>query len=309
MQLTRHALAESIKQEILADMEARQEDMEQNRNRQSSLSQRYNEPPDYNTFFRNNPGRVDRERLKRELLMDLQEKAGEYHYSPPVHYRTPPAALNPLNPYDHAVLQDIKREAMAELEMRQAARHAEMYGYGHMVSDRNLNKMIGQRYRTLQNIREDLKKELEAIRAIENKTASITDPYVKEIASSVVTQAREQGVSLDEVLTRLDRQGGQKENLRQRASKMLNVGQRKGFLYGAGAAILAAMLYPSAKQSLHLLAVKTMEGGMDLADRTKSLVSRAKDGFEDIVTEANLRNFQGESTDGNHQANINTLEE
>lgn len=317
-QYTDRTLVESIKREVLAAMEHRQEAIEQGRHKQEDFQRRemsgehgmYQQKPrpadmetrqeamEQNRYIQGTPGerlnRADIERLKREILLDLQEEAGEYQYPPPGYYGTPPAALSPLNPYDQAVLDSVKRELLAGLEMRRAARHAEMYGYGNLVSDRSLNNMIEQRYRTLQNLRGDLRKELGALRAIEKQTASTADPHVKEIARSIVTQAREQGVPLDEVIKSLNGPSGIKENWRQRTFKVLNTGQRKGFLYGIGAAILAAMLYPPARQSLHSVAVRTMEGGMDLADRTRSLVSRAKEGIEDIVAEANFRSLQGE---------------
>ncbi|OPZ74606.1 MAG: hypothetical protein BWY80_00524 [Firmicutes bacterium ADurb.Bin456] len=67
----------------------------------------------------------------------------------------------------------------------------------------------------------------------------------------------------------------------QRLWEALGSGQHKGFAYGIGVAVLAALLWPTVKQGLHSVAVQSMEGGMGLADRARSVASHFKEDFRD----------------------------
>lgn len=301
--LTRNnALTEQIKQEVLAEMEAGEDFFEPGHYRQPMYGRGFRSPEvsgDGSAHARR-VSPADIGRIKREILLDLQDELAEQQYHGAGYYRVSPA----LSPYDRAVVESVKNELLAGLEARQAARYAGMYGYGNLVSDRNLNKMIDQRYRTLQDIRNDLRRELESLRDIESRGISSSDPHVRSAAGAIAAEAREQGFSLDEVLRKLNGNGAMKTGWLQRMSNLLNTGQRKGFVYGVGATILAAMLFPPVKESMRSVAVRTMEGGMELADRARTMVSRAKEEIEDIVAEANFKNMQDRSIE-----DMNTLEE
>ena len=261
MQETNRGLVESIKQEILSDPVFNE-----------TLGQgRYNNSKKVNNQF----GQIDLERIKREVLNDLQ---GEL----PVNRGNGAISdASPINPYDQAIADSVKKELLADMRAREAQRMADLHGYGDIVSDQNIGRMIQQRHRTLQDIRRDLAKELDAIQAIENRAGVNIDPQIRDIARSIVAEARGQGVSINEVKQKLlGSNGTVGSGWFQRVLETLGSGQRKGFAYGIGAAILAAMLWPTIKQSLHSVAVQSMESGMGLADRARSVM----DGFGNDFT-------------------------
>ncbi len=185
------------------------------------------------------------------------------------------------NAYDQAIADSVKEELLREMRARQVTRQAEMHGYGDIVSDRNINKMIRQRHRTLQDIRGDLLKELDAIQAMENGAGSAADPYIQDVARSIVEEARGRGLSINEVKQKLADNGAAGSGWFQRMFEALGAGQRKGFAYGIGAAVLAAILWPTFRQGLHSVAVQSMEGGMGLADRARSVATHLRDDFRD----------------------------
>lgn len=274
------AKAEGAERAKMKEMEVSRQVMEdygQHRPRAGENTQM----PGWNQVFGGNrPSRADLERIKREILVDLhrdmhREMEEQYAYPyPEPEYKV----QRPLSHYDRTVAESVKRDLLDDLEARRAARYAEMYGYGHLVSDRNLNQMIKHRYGTLRDIKGDLKKELEALRDIENRIVSIQDPQVRELAHSIVMEARRQGLTLDEVLNRVNQQEGiNKSGWRQQISNMWNHGNGKSFLFGAGAAVLVGMLLPAARRNLHEVAVRTVEEGMDLVDKTKNVFNWGQD--------------------------------
>lgn len=296
MQASRQLLKENIKQEVLAELDAQYD----------TYGQPWHRGPEYGSsgmgrlggVFSPSLSRADMNRIKREVLIDLQDEIPSNRYSAQERHRGYETAYTPMSSYDQVIANSVKNELLAEMEAQRTAMHANLHGYGQIVSDRNLNNMIEQRYRTLQEVRNDLKREIEAINSMQNQTTT-SDPYVRELAYSIVREARGQGVSMDEVIKRLEGQnattGNMMSNWRQRMSGMINTGQRRGFLYGIGAAVLAAIIYPSIRRNMHEVAVRTVEGGMGLTDRARTAMSRAKEGMEDIIAEAQFNNFQEES--------------
>ncbi|NQS75975.1 MAG: hypothetical protein HQP61_05975 [Peptococcaceae bacterium] len=287
MQETNRVLVESIKQEILSDPVFNE-----------ALGQgRYNN----NRKANNQYGQIDLERIKKEVLTDLR---GEL----PVNRGNETVSdTSPINPYDQTIADSVKKELLADMRAREALRQADLHGYGDIVSDQNIGRMIRQRHRTLQDIKRDLAKELDTIQAIENRAGVNIDPQIQDIARSIVTEARGQGVSINEVKQRLlGSNGTVGSGWFQRVLETLGLGQRKGFAYGIGAAILAAMLWPTVRQGLHSVAVQSMESGMGLADRARSVMDGfgndfttefGGDGSEAVKGEHN--SCQGESFQGN----------
>ncbi|MHB1125472.1 MAG: hypothetical protein ACYC2T_00725 [Bacillota bacterium] len=274
----RRALMEAIKKDIFQELEARRPYAPFGQNQGAYRSRRKSLSP------------AEVERIKREVLMDLQGEFDDDYYRPEVRgYRNAPGMY--ANPYHKAVVESVKNDVIMEMEAYNAAQRAAAFGYGNMVSDQNLHKLVNQRFQAMENTKRDLRKELEAIRNIENKTAN-SNPYIQEMAGSIIKEAREQGMSLDEVIKILNGQSGLKSNWRNRAADWLGIGQRKGFFYGVGATLLAAMIFPAVNRNMHSVAVRTIEEGMDLADKARSFVVRAKEGFEDIMAEATFKTLQ-----------------
>ncbi len=137
-------------------------------------------------------------------------------------------------------------------------------------------------------------RELDVIQAGVGGAAVAADPYIQDMARSVVAEARRQGVSINEVRQKLSGSDAAGPGWFQSLSGALGAEQRRGFFYGIGAVVLAAMIWPFARQSFRSLAVQSMEGGMELADRARSVVCRAREEIEDIVAEARFKNLQEE---------------
>lgn len=274
MQPTRQTLKQDLKQEILAELQHRNQDIYV-----SDYYQTYAPEDRYrgNMEYRPELHPADIDRIKREVMLELQEEIPVYQHSGPGDHRVYPSSAYAADAYKRTIVDSMKNELLAEMEAERATRTAEMYGYGKLLSDQKLNRMIDQRYRTFDNLKGEIRKELAAIKSTENRRAGTADPYIRDIAQSIAMEAREQGVPLDEVLQRLDRTGSRNMGWLGRMSGMMNVGQRKGVVYGIGAALLVYLLWPSARRNLHSVAVRSMEEGMALAERARSLVNRNKD--------------------------------
>ncbi|MHB1421536.1 MAG: hypothetical protein ACYCX4_18485 [Bacillota bacterium] len=266
------ALMEAIKQDIIQELESQRPSTH---TRQKSYPEASGQGA-YRSGPRQSWGPADMERIKREVLRDLQGDLEDQNYYPSNH---------------RALVDSVKNEVIAEMEAYNAAQRAATYGYGNQYTNQNLNKMVDQRYRVIENTKRDLRRELEAIRNIENKTTA-SNPYVREMAGSIIKEAQEQGMSMDEVIKILNGQGSSKSNWRYRMTDWLSIGQRKGFFYGVGTTLLAAMIFPAVNRNMRSVAVRTLEEGMDLADKARSFVVRAKEGFEDIVAEATFNSIQ-----------------
>lgn len=186
-------------------------------------------------------------------------------------------------PYDRAIIDSIKSELRAEMVEERAEDLAKMAGYGHIVSDRNINNMINQRYQAIEDVRGQVIKELEAIRKMERQRAT-TDPRVREIADAIVVQAGNQGVPLDQVIQNI-KMNPPNVGMWQRITNVLNQGQRKGFLWGVVAALATYYLVPSARKNIHSVAVRSMEEGMDLMDKARSFMGKDHEDFEPDIDE------------------------
>lgn len=245
--------------------------------------------------------------VKREILAELQQ--GNYHrppydgyhqspyssypstlnnlgYSTNAHYSSSQGYSNPpylsnlsyyndisphsLNHTYQIMKESVKDEILAEIQAQRTQQMAQMYGFDQILSDQKIQNMIEGRYRTLETMKAEIKKELQSIQRMENQRTA--DPYVRQVANSLVMEARQQGVPLEQVLQSLDQKSAPGTGIMGRMSSMLNSGQRKGFLYGIGAAVLFNLIWPSARNNLHSVAVRTMEGGMSIANRAKSFM-------------------------------------
>ncbi len=217
--------------------------------------------------------------IKQEVMRDIQEEMhdGGYHSMAPV-----------PDPYNRTIMDSVKNQLLAEIEVERSNRIAQASGYGQFLSDRNINRAIDQRYRTLDQIRDEVRKELQAINRLEKRSVN-TDPQIRDIAHTIAWEARSQGMPLEEVIRQLNTAPGQGLGWWNRVTSMVNTGQRRGFLYGVGLAAIVALLWPSARNNLHSVAVRSLEEGMSLADRARSFVGRKQEtmdtGFASVQTD------------------------
>jgi len=181
------------------------------------------------------------------------------------YYNNTPYSADPT----YQIMKDsIMNEVLSEIQAKKVNQLAQLYGYDRILSNQSIQQMIDERYRTLENLKTDIKKELQSIQRLENQRT--TDPYIRQAANSLVMEAGRQGVPLDQIIQNLDQKGTPGTGVMSKMSNILSTGQRKGFLYGLGAAVLVYLLWPSARNNLHSVAVRTMEEGMSAAKRAKS---------------------------------------
>ncbi len=273
MQATRQALKQDIKQEVLAEIQRRNHAGYPDGYMYQPQSSYYADYYPLSRPYNSGLSRPEVDRIKREVLQDLEDEMQEYPHPVP-RPRTYPGSIPGWSSHDRNIIESIKTELLSEMEGMRSARMADTYGYGQILSDRKLNRMIDQRYNSLDNVRSDIRKELDQIRKMESRRSP--NPYIRDIAQSIAMEAREQGVPLEQVMQNLNTNSAG-TGLWGRMIGSLNTGQRRGFLYGLGAALLAYLVWPSARNNLHSVAVRSLEEGMSLADRARSFVSRTKD--------------------------------
>jgi hypothetical protein len=284
---SRREMVDSVKTDVMAQIEAEQEALE----RQREMAERYNDSVPAGTRWdrRLTPG--ERQRIKEEVLWELRPDPDGY--SPAYYGQGSGVPYSRPSAVDRVIVENIKNELMAEMEAGQMRRTGTTVdNWRNFLSDRNIDRMIQQHYRNLGALRGDIRRGLESVRDIDNRVNSISDPQVREAVGAIIREAREEGLSLDQVIRRLN--DGTGTGWGRRAGDWFGSSQGRGFLWGIGATVVAAMLFPVTRKGLRNIAVKTMEGTMDMADHAKMAFGRTKEGFEDMIAEANFHSMQEE---------------
>lgn len=196
------------------------------------------------------------EDVKREVLDDLRQRR---HFTP---------AENHL--YE-SIKDSVKNEIWAQMEMEQANQLARYHGLDQSLSDRRLEKMVHDRYRTIDSMKADLKKELLALQRMETRRSR--DPQVREIADVLVEESQRRGIPMEHLIAGLDRKSPMGTGMTNRLSGILNSGQRTGFLYGMGTAVLCYLLWPAARNNMRSMALRSIEEGVSMVDQVKNFVS------------------------------------
>ncbi|HZK17846.1 MAG TPA: hypothetical protein VFD15_00895 [Clostridia bacterium] len=199
--------------------------------------------------------------VKREVLAELRQvnSTGGSH---------------PYNPYTgdqmyQSIKDSVKKDVLAEFEAQQMDRVAEMYGLNRSLSDRKLQRMIDDRYRDVERMKQDIKKELLTLQ----KEGRASDPHIRQTAGILAEEGQRRGVPFGQLVAGLDKKTASGTGVMDKISEMLNTGQRRGFLYGLGSAVLCHLLIPSLRGNMRSIAVRSVEEGMSMVDRAKSFVS------------------------------------
>ncbi|HHU76645.1 MAG TPA: hypothetical protein GXZ24_07130 [Firmicutes bacterium] len=209
--------------------------------------------------------------VKREVLAELR-RGSETNMPRGTGARYRPGSYPPpvTDKAGQAIRDSVKNEILAEIQAQRADQMAQAYGLGNTLSDHRIQQAIDARYRTIDNMKEDIKKELLAMQKIETQRAR--DPHISQIAGTLAEEARRQGIPLEQVMQSLDQKTLKNPGMMGKLTDMINTGQRKGFLFGIGAACLIYLLWPSAKNNLRSVAVRSVEEGMSMVDRAKTFV-------------------------------------
>lgn len=283
----RREMVDSVKAGVMAQIEAEQEALE----RQREMAGRYNYSVPTGTRWdrRLTPG--EHQRIKEEVLWELRPDLDGY--SPAYYGQGSGVPYSRPSKVDRVIVEHIKNELMTAMDAGQMRRTgAAMEHWRNILSDRNIDRMIQQHYRNLGALRGDIRRGLESVRDVENRVNSISDPQVREAVGAIIREARDEGLSLDQVIRRLN--DGVVTGWGRRVGDWFGSSQGRGFIWGIGATVVAAMLFPVTRKGLRNIAVKTMEGTMDMADQARAAFGRTKEGFEDMIAEANFHGMQEE---------------
>jgi hypothetical protein len=217
--------------------------------------------------------------VKREILAELKQ-GNETNISWPAGTSSGPnyrlqgdgAANNPYATSQtyQTVKDSVKNEILAEIQMQQADQIAEMYGLGRSLSDQKIQQMVDSRYRTIDNMKADIKRELLAHQKMETQRSK--DPHLSQIAGILAGEAQRQGIPLERVIQGLGQKGSAGNGTLSRILELLNTGQRKGFLCGIGTSVLFSLLWPLARGNMRPVAARSIEEGISMVGRAKNFI-------------------------------------
>jgi hypothetical protein len=135
---------------------------------------------------------------------------------------------------------------------------------------------------------------LEAVRASEQRLASISDPYARKALQQMIQDERKQLLNLAELIEMIEQnpESGPITRARRQMVHRLKSPNTKSFAYGIGVAVLGALLFPTLKDSLHPVAMKAMQGVKDLSEQARGLLGSVREDMEDLVAEAEFERLK-----------------
>ena len=135
---------------------------------------------------------------------------------------------------------------------------------------------------------------LEAVRASEQRLASISDPYARKALQQMIQDERKQLLNLAELIEMVEQspENGPITRARRQMVHRLKSPSTKSFAYGIGVALLGALLFPTLKDSLHPVAMKAMQGIKDLSEQAQGLLGSVREDMEDLVAEAEFERLK-----------------
>ncbi|NLK01019.1 MAG: hypothetical protein GX318_07270 [Clostridia bacterium] len=213
--------------------------------------------------------------VKREVLAELRQsgsgEAPHFRGSPGGSGRNAPGYWDGYSPYTEdniyrTIKDSVKNEILSDIQLQQGEQLAKSLGLHRSLSDQKIQQMIDARYRTIDNMKEDIKKGLAALQILEGQ------PYTGQIAGILAEESQRQGVPLDQVMQGLEKKSSSGAGVLGKVMEILNKGQRKGFLCGIGSSFLFYLL-TSGRSGMQSVAVRSLEEGMSMVDKAKSFVS------------------------------------
>jgi|GEM_PF-1514202 len=135
---------------------------------------------------------------------------------------------------------------------------------------------------------------LTAVRASEQRLASISDPYARKALSQMIQEERSQLINLAELIEMVEQspESGSFTRARRQMSHRLKSPRNKNFAYGVGVALLGALLFPTIKDSLHPVIMKAMQGVRGLSEQAQGFMSGVREDIEDLVAEAEFEKLK-----------------
>jgi len=135
---------------------------------------------------------------------------------------------------------------------------------------------------------------LAAVNVYEKQLTSVTDPYARKTLQQMIRQERQELLRLAELIDLVEAgpEMGRMTRARRRFSHQIKTTTGRDANFWLGAAVVGALLLPSVREQIRPLAVKTVQGVMDLSEQVKGLFSGVREDLEDLVSEAQFEKLK-----------------
>ncbi|MCF8010212.1 MAG: hypothetical protein K9L17_03935 [Clostridiales bacterium] len=187
------------------------------------------------------------------------------------------------NNVDNQALENVQKDMSRDIDEYSKIRKERKGWLKQRSEKRQYVKDRNERYKQTENLRNDVKRELRAVGNIEKRIGRIRSPEVQEVVYDILNQARERGMSVDEVLQALP-DGGIKGRV--------SPASRSSLYWILGSLLLSALIFPSANQNMRNFAGKVADGASDLSDKLQAFVEETREGLEDIIAEAHFNRLK-----------------
>lgn len=166
-------------------------------------------------------------------------------------------------------LEDIKNNLLDEAEERLN----ENRRYQRQTSARNLE------------VRREIKKELRALKAIEDRSRRTSDPEVRRIVHEMINEASQRGMTVSDLYQGLSNRQGI-------MGRLGNIADNSNNLIYLGLLLLVLLSVPTFREAARPFLGKVVDEVESLGEKVKSMAVKAKEGVEDIIAEAQFERLQ-----------------
>lgn len=135
---------------------------------------------------------------------------------------------------------------------------------------------------------------LAAVRVYEKQLAAVNDPYARKTLERMIRQERRELTALAELAELMESspQMGSVGRFRRRLGHQIKTATGRDAYFWLGALAVGAVLLPSVRERLRPLAVRTVQGVMDISEQVKGLLSGVQEDIEDLVSEAEFERLK-----------------
>lgn len=135
---------------------------------------------------------------------------------------------------------------------------------------------------------------LASIKVYEQQMATVNDPFARKTLQRMIRQERQELVSLAELteLVEASPDIGSISRARRRFAHRVKMTTGQDTKFWLGALVVGSLLLPGVREKIRPLAVKTVQGIMDLSEQVQGLFSGMKEDIEDLVSEAQFEKLR-----------------
>ena len=275
------ALIASMKAEIMEEIEAEQEAME---NRGEIIKEGYGNYPNLAGSKRNYKlTDFERDAIKRDILDDIGVDTRRLGYQPRNLRR---------DLINQTIVENIKDELLNEMHATRYSQTIPKSDWRNILSDKSIDRRISQHYSNLKDLQGEVCRGLEIMRDTDKRLNKITDPETRRVVETIFLEAQKEGMPLDHIINQLNAGHGTGTRWKQQVGGWFGSGEGRGLLWGIGLSLVISLLFPATREGLRNLGVKMLQGTMNLTEQTRSTFGLAKEELEDMIAEANFNNLQ-----------------